>query len=84
MLCHEHDEGPEMRPEPISPEKREEVIAHMAAGLLGAYRFQRTAAGQREWPRERSRDAPKVGRNDPCPCGSGKKYKKCCGGATVN
>lgn len=25
------------------------------------------------------RSAPKVGRNDPCPCGSGKKYKKCCG-----
>ena len=25
------------------------------------------------------RDAPKVGRNDPCPCGSGKKHKKCCG-----
>jgi len=25
------------------------------------------------------RDVPKVGRNDPCPCGSGKKYKKCCG-----
>ena len=24
-------------------------------------------------------DTPKVGRNDPCPCGSGKKYKKCCG-----
>ncbi len=24
------------------------------------------------------RDQPKVGRNDPCPCGSGKKYKKCC------
>jgi len=24
------------------------------------------------------RDTPKVGRNDPCPCGSGKKYKKCC------
>ena len=23
--------------------------------------------------------ARKVGRNDPCPCGSGKKYKKCCG-----
>ncbi len=21
---------------------------------------------------------PKIGRNDPCPCGSGKKYKKCC------
>jgi preprotein translocase subunit SecA len=25
------------------------------------------------------RNQPKVGRNDPCPCGSGKKYKKCCG-----
>jgi hypothetical protein len=24
------------------------------------------------------REAPKVGRNDPCPCGSGKKYKRCC------
>ena len=24
------------------------------------------------------RETPKVGRNDPCPCGSGKKYKKCC------
>lgn len=28
-----------------------------------------------------ARDTPKVGRNDPCPCGSGKKYKKCCGNA---
>ena len=25
------------------------------------------------------RKTPKVGRNEPCPCGSGKKYKKCCG-----
>lgn len=25
------------------------------------------------------REEPKIGRNDPCPCGSGKKYKKCCG-----
>jgi uncharacterized protein YecA (UPF0149 family) len=24
----------------------------------------------------------KIGRNDPCPCGSGKKFKKCCGGPT--
>ncbi len=28
---------------------------------------------------EASAKVPKVGRNDPCPCGSGKKYKKCCG-----
>ena len=24
------------------------------------------------------KSSPKIGRNDPCPCGSGKKYKKCC------
>jgi preprotein translocase subunit SecA len=32
-------------------------------------------------PRQRPvvNDGPRVGRNDPCPCGSGKKYKKCCG-----
>jgi preprotein translocase subunit SecA len=29
------------------------------------------------------RDEPKVGRNDPCPCGSGKKYKKCHGANVV-
>ncbi len=28
------------------------------------------------------RETPKVGRNDPCPCGSGKKYKQCCGKLT--
>ena len=27
------------------------------------------------------REGPKIGRNDPCSCGSGKKYKKCCGKA---
>jgi SEC-C motif-containing protein len=26
-----------------------------------------------------TRVGDKIGRNDPCPCGSGKKYKKCCG-----
>ena len=41
--------------------------------------------GQRQIPKREhkqdpvKRDAPKVGRNDPCPCGSGKKYKHCCG-----
>jgi preprotein translocase subunit SecA len=30
-------------------------------------------------PMQFKREGPKVGRNDPCPCGSGKKYKKCCG-----
>ena len=86
MLYHEHDEDPEMRPKPISPEQREDVIAHMAAGLVGAYRYfrehrQTHVSAHRTEPR---RSVPKVGRNDPCPCGSGKKYKKCCGGAAVN
>jgi len=30
-------------------------------------------------PIPRKEDGTKIGRNDPCPCGSGKKYKKCCG-----
>jgi preprotein translocase subunit SecA len=30
-------------------------------------------------PKTFKRKEKKVGRNDPCPCGSGKKYKKCCG-----
>jgi SEC-C motif-containing protein len=35
--------------------------------------------GQAPKPRTVVREAPKAGRNDPCPCGSGQKYKKCCG-----
>ncbi|MBD5642193.1 MAG: preprotein translocase subunit SecA, partial [Desulfovibrio sp.] len=39
------------------------------------------ASTETEAPRKKkpARSAPRVGRNDPCPCGSGKKYKKCCG-----
>ncbi len=29
-------------------------------------------------PKQMKRKPPKVGRNEPCPCGSGKKFKKCC------
>ena len=36
-------------------------------------------AGERQPVQQVVRGAAKVGRNDPCPCGSGKKYKKCCG-----
>jgi preprotein translocase subunit SecA len=36
-------------------------------------------AGGDDVVRQVKRDEPKVGRNDPCPCGSGKKYKKCHG-----
>jgi SEC-C motif domain protein len=33
------------------------------------------------YPETYVRPAPKVRRNEPCPCGSGKKYKRCCGAA---
>jgi uncharacterized protein len=87
MLYHEHDEDPETRTKPISPEQRNDVIAHMAAGLLGAYQYfrsQREAYAGTGFRREPRGNTAKVGRNDLCPCGSGKKYKRCCGGATVN
>lgn len=35
--------------------------------------------GKMVGPGQFKRETPKVGRNDPCPCGSGRKYKKCCG-----
>jgi uncharacterized protein YecA (UPF0149 family) len=43
-----------------------------------------SADGGSDEPRPTRRAEPKVGRNDPCPCGSGKKYKKCHGNATVS
>ena len=86
MLYHEHDEDPELRPGPIGPEKREEIIVQMAAGILRAYRYfrqhQRRVAST--YGPEPQRSPGKIGRNEPCPCGSGKKYKRCCGGLTIN
>ena len=38
-----------------------------------------TNSGQAEQRPEPIRAGAKVGRNQPCPCGSGKKYKQCCG-----
>ena len=35
--------------------------------------------GKMVGPGQVRRETPKIGRNEPCPCGSGKKYKKCCG-----
>lgn len=86
MLYHEHDPDPEMRPEPIGDEQREKVIEHMAAGLVGAYRYfrQRGLSGLGTRAPEPRSTKSKIGRNDPCPCGSGKKYKRCCGGLAIN
>jgi uncharacterized protein len=88
MLCQEHEEDPEIRPDPVSPQKREEVMVQMAAGLVGAYRYfqqnREVGGGSKVTSRRPMRTAPKVGRNEPCPCGSGKKHKKCCGSVTVH
>jgi uncharacterized protein len=45
MLHYEHDTDPKMRPKPISPEQREDVIGCMAAGPLAAYRYFESTAG---------------------------------------
>jgi uncharacterized protein len=37
MLYHEHDEDPELRPGPIEPEKRRDIILQMVADIAGAY-----------------------------------------------
>jgi preprotein translocase subunit SecA len=37
------------------------------------------AGGEEETAKPIRNKEPRVGRNEPCPCGSGKKYKKCCG-----
>ncbi|MBN1918022.1 MAG: preprotein translocase subunit SecA [Verrucomicrobia bacterium] len=47
----------------------------MELGEVGA----KSAGGDAPAVQTIRRAQPKVGRNDPCPCGSGKKYKKCCG-----
>jgi uncharacterized protein len=87
MLYHEDDEDPSMRPKPIDPEQREKVIVSMAAGLVRAYRYfrsQRQANVSTQGSESSRHLNVKIGRNDQCPCGSGKKYKRCCGGATIN
>lgn len=78
MLYHEHDDDEETRTPPIPLEQREDIIMHMIAGLVHIYKF---FAPHRSHPTFETikRTAPKVGRNDPCPCGSNRKYKHCCG-----
>jgi uncharacterized protein len=68
---------------PLTDELREEIEALMGAGAGRAYhRFaaeRRAAARLARETKTVRRQVPKVGRNDPCPCGSGRKYKQCCG-----
>jgi preprotein translocase subunit SecA len=47
--------------------------------ILNEWRLANTQPVQDIDPRIVTSPRKKVGRNEPCPCGSGKKYKKCCG-----
>ena len=59
-------------------ERQQLAFQHAQASALPA--TEQESGQQAEAPQQPMvRDAPKVGRNDPCPCGSGKKYKQCHG-----
>jgi uncharacterized protein len=89
-LAHEHHPDPEMRPyiEPISAEMREKLIVGAAAGVMAIYDYfeaERVVGARRRGSAATfRREAPKVGRNELCPCGSGKKFKHCCAKATLH
>ncbi len=74
-ICLESDTASRMLYEDIDQPDAERTHGH--AGLHGVQHE------QVDRPMTRRTDAPhrksRVGRNDPCPCGSGRKYKKCCG-----
>jgi uncharacterized protein len=61
----------------LTPEQRSELIDALPFVMHGTWSFWHDAAHPliEVQPERRV----KVGRNDPCPCGSGKKYKRCCG-----
>ena len=89
-LANEHHPDPEMRPYkvPMSPERREQLLIGMAAAVPRIYRYfashRRARVRAAREVQTFRRSETKVGRNDPCPCGSGKKYKKCCGAVTLH
>jgi preprotein translocase subunit SecA len=67
-------------PSAAAPSPFGAVRGNAAAGRRGGQEPPRPArTGGDDVVRQVKRDEPKVGRNDPCPCGSGKKYKKCHG-----
>ena len=59
--------------------KREETAKITGAALQAINSLDNGQQMKSEVNRTVVNDGPKVGRNDPCPCGSGKKYKNCCG-----
>jgi uncharacterized protein len=70
--------------EPIADDERDAVIREMLDGMQDVYDFFRDARERALAPATVRRGEAKVGRNDPCTCGSGRKYKNCCGASTVH
>jgi uncharacterized protein len=81
-LAHEHDDDPAWRGEPLSAQQRAELVDELAAGAGHAYAclepLRRERANAARQGATFRRSGAKPGRNDPCPCGSGRKYKQCC------
>ena len=74
----EVDELERQRREALEREKATAASQHDTPAAHGEERAD-TAAVPLNDGQPMRREGPKVGRNDPCPCGSGKKYKQCCG-----
>jgi len=55
------------------------TVADVFASMMSQSGRRAAEAARQQPAAPVQRTAPSVGRNDPCPCGSGKKYKKCCG-----
>lgn len=64
-----------------TPAQREELAKQIPASIAALYRFYSPVRRTVTDPAIR-RAMPKIGRNEKCPCGSGRKYKKCCGATT--
>ena len=81
QLLGEDDFSPEQDALTRTQADREKLSLEIPDGVLAMYQYwqpHRRAVFEREVA---STMRGKVGRNDPCPCGSGKKFKKCCGAA---
>ena len=65
--------------EPMSQEERQAQLAQQQAETKRVQRVAAAAGGPSPTTETVIRQKKKVGRNSPCPCGSGRKYKKCCG-----
>ena len=88
-LANEQNPDPEMRPykDPISAELREQFLWVRRRARCRFTVISRPRQSPQDHPlsdKPTFRRMPKIGRNDPCPCGSGKKFKQCCGNTTLH